>query len=228
MEKRWKRYILFHVDCLALAVGFTFYTLLMGRLFPDGHFHCVLHDLLRLYCPFCGGSRTFFALLRFDFPKALRSNPAVLLAGAVALVADIRALVMLIRRKEGELLPRVLLRAAVWYFALWTALVNVLMLAGVDPLGDLAAYWHLPAWRFWLFVPLAFFLAVFAAAALSDYSVFSRLRPVSGFAALFCLIALAAVLWGLWLITLSYIPACAGLILWIVWHKKKTAKETET
>ena len=228
MEKRWKRYLLFHLDCLALAVGFAFYTRLMGRLFPDGHFHCVLHDLLHLYCPFCGGTRTFFALLRFDFPKALRSNPAVLLAGAVALAADIRALVMLIRRKEGELLPRVLLRAAVWYFALWTALVNVLMLAGVDPLGDLAAYWHLPAWRFRLFVPLAFFLAVFTSAALSDYSIFARLRAACAFAALFCLVAVAAVLWGQWWIALFCIPVCAGLILWIVLRKKKTAKETKT
>ena len=176
MEKRWKRYLFFHIDCLALAVGFTLYTLLMGRIFPGGHFHCVLHDLLHLYCPFCGGSRTFFALLRFRFAKALRSNPAVLLAGAAALIADIRALVMLIRRKEGDLLPRALLRAAVWYFALWTFLVNTLMLAGIDPLGDLSGYWHLPAWRFWLFVPLAFLLAVLTAAALSDYGISSAER----------------------------------------------------
>ena len=225
MEKRWKRYILFHVDCLALAVGFALYTILIGKIFPNGHFHCVLHDLLHLYCPFCGGTRTFFALLRFNFKKAFRSNPAVLLAGAVALAADIRALVMLIRRKEGALLPRVLLRAAVWYFALWTFLVNALMLAGVDPLGDLAAFWHLPAWRFWLFVPFGFLLAVFSAAVLSDFSFFARLRPVCAFAALFCLVAVAAVLWEQWLITLSYIPVCAGLILWIVWYQKKRVKE---
>ena len=163
--------------------------------------------------------------MRFDFAKALRSNPAVLIAAAVAVAVDIRAFILLLRRKEGALLPHPLLRVGVCYFALWTFLVNIAMLAGFDLLGDLARYWHLPVWRFWLFVPLAFLLTTFAALAICDFPALARFRTAIGAAVLFVLPPFAAVLWGKWYLLLFLIPVLAGMILWTNLQKKRRAKE---
>jgi len=45
--------------------------------------HCLLHETTGLYCPGCGGTRAFFALIHGDLVQSLRYNPwtLVLMAG---------------------------------------------------------------------------------------------------------------------------------------------------
>ena len=147
-----KRYLWAHVTILAVALSFYLYATLMNFLFPNGYFHCVMHDVLHLYCPFCGGTRAFLALLHFDIPTLLLCNIAVPVAGVVALAFDLRALIRLCRGCEGPLIPPVLWQLAVIWFLLYTWVRNTLLLLGVDPTGELLPYWQgtspLRAWGF--------------------------------------------------------------------------------
>ena len=120
----------------------------MDRMLPNGYFHCVLHDILHLYCPFCGGTRALFAALRFDLAAVLRLNAALPPAALCFAVLDVRALVLLCRHSEKPLFPRWLFPAAVAYFTLFFVLRVAMLLFGFDPAGDLLVFWQgFPLWR---------------------------------------------------------------------------------
>ena len=137
-----KRYLWAHVTVLAVALSFYLYATLMNVLFPNGYFHCLMHDVLHLYCPFCGGTRAFFAMLQLDLTAVLLCNVAGPVAGVVVLAFDLRALIRLCRGREGPLLPPLLWQLAVIWFLLYTWVRNTLLLLGVDPMGDLLSYWQ--------------------------------------------------------------------------------------
>ena len=148
MSERAKRYLLAHLCAVAVLLLFYGYAWLMNRAFPNGYFHCVLHDILHLYCPFCGGTRALFAALRFDLAAVLRLNAALPPAALAFAVLDVRALVRLCRHREGPLFPQWLLPAAVAYFLFFFVLRVAMLLFGFDPAGDLLVFWQgFPAWR---------------------------------------------------------------------------------
>ncbi len=130
----------FHLIALGLAGIWIGCFLLFSRLRAEGLFvvTCPLHDLLRIYCPLCGGSRAILSLLRFDLPTAFRSNPAVLLSLPVLLFYYVRALVVFARGGVFSFrLPRKWTVALISLFAAFFVLRNVLLLFfGVDPAGD--------------------------------------------------------------------------------------------
>ncbi len=41
------------------------------------HSSCIFHELTGLYCPGCGGTRAFFALLKGDLVRSLLFHPVV-------------------------------------------------------------------------------------------------------------------------------------------------------
>lgn len=139
-KNRLKSFLVFHLVGLALfglAVGCFF---LFARLRANGIpvVTCPLHDILHLYCPFCGGTRAILSLLRFDVWTAFRVNPAVLIALPVLLVFYIRALIAFFR---GDVflyrIPRGWTGALLALFIGFFLLRNVLLLAfGFDPAGD--------------------------------------------------------------------------------------------
>lgn len=225
MDARWRRYLKWHVGVLTLAAGFAGYALLTRLLFPDGFFHCVLHDFLHLYCPFCGGTRAFLALLRADVREAFRMNGAVLLAALCCVVLDIRALVLLCRKSSKPVLPPYIGRLAVLYFAVYTLALNTAMLYGLDPAGDLAAYWQgrISTWRAACFLPLALCAVVtfFAATDVLPLPQKSRLRADSAFLSGYFLVTLLYILYAHWLTLLLYIPLTAGLLCYLFLTKKK-------
>ena len=148
MSERTKRYLLAHLCALAVLLLFAGYAWLMNRAFPNGYFHCVLHDILHLYCPFCGGTRAMFAAFRLDFAAVLHLNAALPPAALCVAVLDVRALVLICRRSEKPLFPHWTLPAAVAYFTLWFVLRVAMLLFGFDPAGDLLAFWQgFAAWR---------------------------------------------------------------------------------
>ena len=133
-------FLFFHLAALGIACVLAGFFFLFSRLRAAGYpvVTCPLHDLLRLYCPFCGGTRAILSLLRLDLPTAFRSNPAVLISFPVILFFYVRALIDFIR---GEIfsfrIPRGWLFALIGLFAAFFLLRNVLLVGfGIDPAGD--------------------------------------------------------------------------------------------
>jgi hypothetical protein len=219
MRARWKKYLMLHGVLLAIVAAFGLYALLMQRLFPNGYFHCVLHDLLHLYCPFCGGTRAFLALLRLDVLAALRLNCAILLAGVLLAVLDVRALILLCRKSDKPLLWPRLGRAAILYFGGYLLVINTLMLNGIDLAGDLAPYWQQNGTALGraLFAPLfALVLLLFVLATdLLPLLRAPRHRVAAAWACGYLSLALFAVLYVKWWLFFLYLPLTAGLFLYL-------------
>lgn len=137
---RRRSFWIFHLIALVLAGGWIACFFLFSRLRAAGYFvvTCPLHDLLRVYCPLCGGSRAILSLFRFDFADAFRSNPAVLLSLPVLLFYYVRALIVFARGGAFSYrIPRKWTVALLLLFAAFFVLRNVLLIAfGIDPLGD--------------------------------------------------------------------------------------------
>jgi len=206
MKQRWKSYVLVHVCLLAVAALFALYAWII-RLFPSDTFHCLLHDLFRLYCPFCGGTRGFRALLSLRLAEAMRLCGDLILAALLALALDIRALVLLCCKREGRFLPPLLLPVTVGYFSLTLVLRNTLLLMGYDPIGDLLVYWQA---RTSLFLAFGFF--VLSLAMLVSFYIavgilpsFHIPRKAAGLGASAALVSLAALLYTPWLL-LGLVP----------------------
>lgn len=142
---RWRAFALFHLALIAAAGVSFLYAFLTARFLPPSFYHCPMHDLLRLYCPFCGGTRALRALAELRFAEAFLLSPVCLSLLPLAAAADIRAFVLLCRGSEKRLLP-----SGVWFFfAAWliagTGVRNVLMLCGTEYTGELYAFWsHVP------------------------------------------------------------------------------------
>lgn len=139
-KNRLKSFWIFHLTLLALfglTVGcFFLFSRLRARGIPV--VTCPLHDLVHLYCPFCGGSRAILSLLRFDFPTALRANSAVLLSLPVLFAFYLRALISFFRGAPFSFrIPRGWTVALLCLFALFFLVRNILLFTvGFDPTGD--------------------------------------------------------------------------------------------
>ena len=138
---RLKRYFWYHAVFLLFVALFAVYGYVAIVLLENRIFHCFMHDILRLYCPFCGGTRAFLSCLRLDFVSAFIYNSAAILFGLLFLLLDIRALILLIKGEQGPVLPAGLLPFSVCFFGAFFALRNMLALLGVDPVGDIAPFW---------------------------------------------------------------------------------------
>ena len=99
---------------------------------------CPFHDVLRLYCPVCGGTRATWHLLHGKIGAALRCHAAVVWTCAALLFVDIRAFFRLLRQKTRPFYCS----PAFWWgllaaFLLYALLRNVWLVAfRVDWVGD--------------------------------------------------------------------------------------------
>lgn len=84
---------------------------------------CPLLALTGLYCPACGISRMFRALLRLDMPAAWRYNPAVLL-----LLGPLAAVLASLGYRYVVRTP---FRPARWHWAALWAILLILLVFGV-------------------------------------------------------------------------------------------------
>ena len=105
---------------------------------------CVLHDLLHVYCPLCGGTRAVAALLRLDLAEAMKDNFLVVALAALAFVWYVAAWVRLVRGKSLFFaLPKPLsIGLTVSVVVFWLGRNLLLIAFGVDPTGDLLGFWH--------------------------------------------------------------------------------------
>lgn len=139
-RKRYRSFLFFHLTSLALLAFWLGCFFLFRRLRAAGApvVTCPLHDLLHLYCPFCGGSRAVLSLFRLDFLTAIRVNPAVLVSLPVVLVFYVRALIAFFRGDVFAFrIPRGWTVALLVLFVGFFLLRNILLVGfGIDPAGD--------------------------------------------------------------------------------------------
>lgn len=138
---RWRAFLWVHLGVLLAAVLFFCYALVVGRFLPERFFHCLMHDVFRLYCPLCGGTRAVRALVSFRIMDAVYLCPTVLCLVPLLLILDVRAFFLLCRGSNRALFPRPAISLMLALLLAGTVLRNVLMLYGYDPAGELAAFW---------------------------------------------------------------------------------------
>lgn len=138
MFSKKEQWIIFcTVNVLAVLIGLLFPLYLsLVELLPE--MPCGMVKYLHLYCPACGGTRALESLLSFDLRASFRYNPIVPL-GAVAFVAyEIGMIRHLVRGEPRRTLigvKPICIALGVWF--VFFAVRNVLLLCGIDFLGDI-------------------------------------------------------------------------------------------
>ena len=81
-EKQLKK--LLYNDAVALSILLVVALGALGLRFVNSRLpegidipYCLCHDILRLYCPFCGCTRAGVALMRLDIAESFKANPLV-------------------------------------------------------------------------------------------------------------------------------------------------------
>ena len=135
-QKRLFAFLLVHLAILLYGV-FILLLLSVSRRIGGGYF-CLSHDLLRIYCPFCGGTRALSSLFRLDLLSALCSHAALVITLPLLVFLDARALcLILFGREDRRLFPTWARITVISLFLVYFILRNLLMLTvGFDPTGD--------------------------------------------------------------------------------------------
>lgn len=116
---------------------------LLNSILPDGVQipYCLCHDLLHLYCPFCGCTRAGVALFSFELAESFKANPLVLLFVLGLVLYNV---ISLVRISRGGEIPRIK-RAEIWVGVLllcFAIVRNILMIFfKFDTLGELVSFW---------------------------------------------------------------------------------------
>lgn len=146
--RRWLMFALVHLVLILLILGAFAWRDLIDRIPPRPNgtrfSGCILHDLVHVYCPLCGGTRAMVALCRGQLLTSLLCNPVTAYLAVGFIVFDVIAAVRIIRHS-----PLPLVRIPKWYVigaialaALVFIIRNALMIGyGIDNLDGLAHYW---------------------------------------------------------------------------------------
>lgn len=124
------------VGLLALV---TFIGMVLQRIDLIPHMPCILHDVFRIYCPGCGGTRAIFALLRGDVVESFCSNPLVIIGGLLILYYEIGVGITLLKKNGKRYYTTSLVPVIVFAFVAitFTVVRNYLLIAcGIDLLQD--------------------------------------------------------------------------------------------
>lgn len=133
-----REYCIIHIVCgiAGLMMGVYWYLQYTGLL-PA--LPCVFLQVTHLYCPGCGGTRAFMALLHGHLVQSLRFNPAILLGLAVICYYEAGVMVTILRNDgkcyyDRKGIPLYLYLAVIIIFAV---VRNVLLVtSGTDWLQD--------------------------------------------------------------------------------------------
>jgi hypothetical protein len=132
-----------NIICLFLCVnlGIIIISLIYALLFyisPE-LFACKFKETFHLYCPGCGGSRALTRLLSLDIAGAFIAHPPLFIAILAVFEVDLRMLIAILRDT-----PSVIQRYKPTLFIIFAAslvvyfvLRNILLINGIDPLGDI-------------------------------------------------------------------------------------------
>lgn len=142
-RKALRKMMFFHIILFVALLMFPLYTFVMKKV--SGIFGgCFLHDWFFLYCPACGGTRAAEALLRLDVLSALRYNALAVMFAIVAVAFYAKAWIRLNRREERLIIfPNKFWTVCSILIVSFFVLRNLLLIIfGIDPLGDLAWFWN--------------------------------------------------------------------------------------
>lgn len=134
-KEQWIIFGAVNVLAVLAAVLFPFYRSLVAFL-PE--MPCGMVKYLHLYCPACGGTRALEAFLSLDLPASLRYNPIVLMGAIAFVLYEIGMIKYLVRGTPRPTLIKtsaVFAALGVWF--LFFAVRNILLLCGIDLLGDI-------------------------------------------------------------------------------------------
>lgn len=124
---------------IGMALLWTFLFMLLQQIDVIPNMTCVLHDVMHVYCPGCGGTRAIFTLLEGRVLDSLYYNPAVVLGALLILHYEVGVLVTLIK-KNGKRYYCSNLTLVVLYMVImvvFTIVRNYLLLGcGYDMLQD--------------------------------------------------------------------------------------------
>lgn len=133
-----KDFLIIHIIVI-LVITVILAQVLLQRFDLIPSFPCMFHEILHMYCPGCGGTRAFFAMMEGDFLKSLYYNPAVVMGVLLFLYYEIGVLITLIKKNGKAYLYR---KKIFLYFYLiinflFFILRNYLLLfCGYDMLND--------------------------------------------------------------------------------------------
>ena len=147
-RRRWLMFALVHLVLILLILGAFAWRDLIDRIPPRPNgtrfSGCILHDLVHVYCPLCGGTRAMVALCQGQLLTSLLCNPVTAYLAVGFIVFDVIAAARIVRHS-----PLPLVRIPKWYVigvialaALVFIIRNALMIGyGIDNLDGLAHYW---------------------------------------------------------------------------------------
>ncbi len=98
---------------------------------------CALLDVFHLYCPACGGTRAFAALINFDIAASLKYNPMVFISACIFIIYEIAMIKHLIKGGDREIFIKpwmVFVFIGVWFA--YSIARDVLLFYGIDLLGN--------------------------------------------------------------------------------------------
>ncbi len=144
MKKQRKLFLWLHAGFILVVLLSLLYLFLIEHL-PKRIMGCLMHDLVFLYCPVCGGTRAVRAMLSLDLLTALCCNAAVTISVLLLAVLDIVAWRRFFKGKNP------FFRIPAWGWILFASFIgvffvgrNVLMIVwGIDPMGDLGVFWKI-------------------------------------------------------------------------------------
>ena len=149
MNQQKRRFVIFfavQLAALALVAGAFLLRHVIDSL-PDNQSgalsSCIMHNLLHIYCPLCGGTRAMIALVRGQIWQSLCCNPLTAYLAVGFVVFDVIAARRIQRNHPTPLsIPKWYWMIAIVIAALVFIVRNTALISfGMDNLGDLAAYW---------------------------------------------------------------------------------------
>lgn len=131
-----------NVGCVLLFIA-----LMIWKFTPISDFvntTCGFAELLHLYCPGCGGTRSVYAMLRLDIVTSFLYHPLIAFLVVLFVEYYVGAIITMIKNngKRYYYLRVWFCYVALGIIVLNFVLRNVLMVFWhIDPIGDLIQYW---------------------------------------------------------------------------------------
>jgi hypothetical protein len=145
-KRRLVTFLIVQLVALALVAGAFVLRYIIDNLPGNTHGQvstCIMHNLLHIYCPFCGGTRAMVALSQGKIWQSLCYNPLSAYLAAGFIVFDIIAAIRIKRNHPTPLsIPRLYWIVGIVIAVLVFLVRNVALIGfGLDNLGDLVGYW---------------------------------------------------------------------------------------
>ncbi len=125
--------IVFSVLCLFMIIVLVLIYCLFLKITGIG-IPCIFHKITNLYCPGCGMTRAFLALLQFDFVKAIQYNALVFIILPFIIFYILYVNINWINGKMKKDLPKALVITLLIIFLAFAILRNIPGLDFLRPL----------------------------------------------------------------------------------------------